>query len=62
MEVTFFLEVAALRQLCPDMKDVEAGFLNAFDTTRSRIDKVAEKVYVGGRKNTYAFLLAADDF
>jgi hypothetical protein len=64
IEVSFFMEAAALMQLCPDMESTEPGFLKAFDYALERIYKVADKVYVhGGKgKSTYAYRLAADDF
>jgi len=64
MEVSFFLDVAALKRLYPEMDNVESGFLKAFDTARERIYEVADKVYHqgGGGKGTYAYVLAAEDF
>ena len=63
MEVSFFLETAALKQLCPEMNNTESGFLKAFDTARERIYEVADKVYqCGDGKGTYAYILAVEDF
>ncbi|MES9903922.1 MAG: DUF1488 domain-containing protein [Sedimenticola sp.] len=64
MEVSFYLETAALKRLCPEMSNAEAGFLKAFDTSREKIYEVADKVYRrgGGGKGTYAYVLAAEDF
>lgn len=64
IEVSFFVEVDALRKLCPEMSNVEAGILKAFDVVQKRIHEVADEVYVrGGRgKGTYAYVLAARDF
>lgn len=62
IEVSFHIEADALKKLCPQMGDAEAGFLKAFDTVRKRIHEVAEKVYGRGGKNTYAYILAAKDF
>ena len=62
IEVSFHLEADALRKLCPQMGDAEAGFLKAFDTVRKRIYEVAEKVYTHGGKTSYAYILAAKDF
>jgi hypothetical protein len=62
IEVSFFVEAAALKRLCPDMGSAETGFLKAFDAARNRILEVAEKVYVRGDKRTYACILAAEDF
>jgi len=62
IEISFFVEANALRKLCPEMSNVEAGVLNAFDAARKRIHEVADKVYVRGRKRTFAYILAAKDF
>lgn len=61
-EVSFHLEVDALKKLCPQMDDAEAGLLTAFDTVRKRIYDVAEKVYARGRKTSHDYILAAKDF
>lgn len=60
LEVPFFVEVSALRKLSPQMKNVEAGYLEAFDVARNRIHQAARKVYSRARKGAY--LLAATDF
>jgi hypothetical protein len=63
MEVSFFVEADALRKLYPEMANVEAGFLQAFDAARKRIHEAADKVYVrGGKKGTYSYILVAKDF
>ncbi len=64
IEISFFVETAALMRLCPDMEKSEPGFLKAFDNAVEKIHKVADKVYVhGGKgKGTYAYILAAGDF
>ena len=62
MEVSFFVEANALRKLCPQMSNTEAGCLQAFDTTRKRIYKVAEKVYGQRSKRSFAYVLTAEDF
>ena len=62
MEISFFVEAAALKKLCPEMIDVEDGFLKAFDVARKRIYEVAEKVHARGRKGVWAHVLAAEDF
>ena len=62
IEVSFFVNADALKQLCPKMDGTEPGFLNAFDAARNRIHEVANKVYVGGSKGTYVYTLSADDF
>jgi hypothetical protein len=62
IEVSFFVEVDALKKLCPEMGNAEAGFLKAFNAARKRIHEVAEEVYARGRKGSYAYILAAADF
>ena len=62
IEVSFFVEANALERLCPEMSGAETAFLKAFDAARNRIHEVADKVYVRGRKGSYAYILAADDF
>ena len=64
MEVSFFLDVAALKRLYPEMINAEPEFLKAFDTARDRIYEVADKLYRrgGGGKGTYVYVLAAEDF
>jgi hypothetical protein len=59
IEISFFVETAALKKLCPEMIDVEAGILKAFDASRKRIQAVAEKVHARGRKGVWAHVLAA---
>jgi hypothetical protein len=62
IEVSFFVEADVLKRLCPEMDGAETGFLNAFDAARNRINEVANKVYVGGNKGSYSYILSADDF
>lgn len=62
IEITFFVELDALKQLVPDMNSVESGFLKAFDAARTRIYEVAEKVYGRSGKASFAIILAAKDF
>ena len=60
LEISFFVEVGALFKLNPQTRNVEAGFLEAFDAVRDRIHDAARKVYSRARQDTY--LLAAADF
>jgi len=60
LEISFFVEVSALNKLNPQMKNVEAGYLEAFDAARDRIHEIARKVYSRNRQGAY--LLAAVDF
>ena len=62
IEISFFVGADALKMLCPEMANAEAGFLKAFDAGRQRIHAVAEKVYVRGRTGSYAYILTAEDF
>ena len=60
LEISFFVEVKALNKLNPQMKNVEAGYLEAFDAARDRIHETARKVY--WRACEGAYLLASADF
>jgi len=64
IEVSFYVEADALKQLSPEISNAETGFLKAFDVAREKIYAVADKVYTrgGGGKGTYAYILAAEDF
>lgn len=60
MEVSFFVEVSALHKLDPQMGNVEAGYLEAFDAARDRIHETARRIY--SKAPNDAYLLAAADF
>ena len=60
LEISFFVEVGALHKLNPQTRNVEAGYLEAFDGARERIHETARKAYTRARKGAY--LLAAADF
>lgn len=60
LEISFFMDVSALYKLNPQMRSVEAGYLEAFDAARDRIHEIARKVY--SRAPQDAYLLAAADF
>ena len=64
IEISFYVECDALKRLCPNMDNVEDGFLASFDEMLNKIHEVANKVYVngGGGKGSYAYVLSADDF
>ena len=62
IEVSFFVEAAALQKLCPDMDKTESGFLQAFDSARKRIYRIAEKAYGNDREGALAYILTAGDF
>jgi hypothetical protein len=60
IEISFFVEVSALRRLYPATMDAEARILEAFDAGRDRIHEVAGKLY--SRRHKGAYILAAADF
>jgi hypothetical protein len=62
VEITFFIEAAALKRLCPEMSGVESGFLQAFDAVRNKIHAVADKAYSRGGNRSRAYILAAEEF
>lgn len=62
IEVSFYVEGCALHKLNPEMTDAEAGFLEAFDAARDRIQAVADKVYACRHEGSFAFTLYAEDF
>ena len=61
LEITFFVEFAALRGLCPDQPKSEADLLKAFDTYRSRIQDAAARVYARVSKGTNVCVVHAND-
>ncbi len=60
LEISFFIEVGALYKLNPQTRNVEEGYLEAFDAARDQIYETARKVYSRTRKDAY--VLAAADF
>ena len=64
IEVSFYVEAAALKKIFPKKSQSEFECLKAFDSTRKRIYAVADKVYRrgGGGKGTYAYVLGVEDF
>lgn len=63
IEISFFVESAALRMLVPDMSDGEADTLKAFDVARKQIHEAANNVYAHrGRKGSYSYILGPGDF
>ena len=61
MEITFFAEASIFKEFGIDLDGTEVGFLKAFDATRERIHKIANKVYVGDRSGSTCFTLAEAD-
>jgi Protein of unknown function (DUF1488) len=56
IEVSFFVEEAALYQIEPGMRHNQDALLQSFDTNRERILMVARKVYSGRRQGSYALI------
>jgi len=59
MESSFFVTVAALDRIQPNLRRDAADLLRAFDAHRERIYAMAAKVYARGRRGSYE-LNAAD--
>lgn len=62
IEVSFFVETAALQRLCPEMDGLETGILNAFDSALDKIHVAADRIYVRGARRSNAYVLAVKDF
>jgi hypothetical protein len=62
IEVSFFVDAAVLRRLCPEMDSTEAGFLKAFDSARKQIYLMAGRVYGRDHNGSFAYNLTAEDF
>lgn len=60
LEVAFFMEVGAFKQISAGIIRSEAALLTAFDRYRDQILEVAAKVYSRGRQSSYT--LTASDF
>lgn len=60
LEISFFVEVDALNTLQTQTRDLEEGYLKAFDAARDRIYDTARKVYA--KTGDGACLLSAADF
>jgi hypothetical protein len=60
LEVSFFVEEAALLRIAPEMRHNEIAVLQSFDANRDRILKAARAIYSRRRKGAYA--LTASDF
>jgi hypothetical protein len=59
-EIRFFVELDALKKVLAGRFSAEGQILSAFDTLRSRILIVAEKVYGRHKQSTYT--LTVSDF
>lgn len=62
IEVTFYIDTAALKLICPNMENVETDFLHAFDSKIVKIHDVAEKMYSARKSRTFDIILSANDF
>ncbi len=63
IEISFFVEAQALQKLSAEISNAESGLLKVFGAARQRIHEVADKVYhVRGEKDSYVYILTADDF
>jgi len=61
IEITFFVEKAALMKIRPDTDPTENALLSTFDSAVERIHQIARKTYKR-RDHTYVYVLSADDF
>jgi hypothetical protein len=52
-EISFYVSAGALKHLDSSLQSDEAGFLQAFDAHRSRIEGAASKVYRAGSQSSY---------
>lgn len=62
MEISCFLEVAALQKLFPNLPVVEADLLTAFDAADGQIREMAAQVYESGKVGAPTCYLYAADF
>jgi hypothetical protein len=62
VETQFFVGADALKRLCPEMCNTEAGILQAFDGARNQILEVADKVSVYNVNGDFSYILEAADF
>lgn len=62
IEVTFYVKIDALKRLCQKMSETEAGYLLAFYTVRSKIEKVANNIYERDNKRAFSYILSAVEF
>lgn len=58
MESSFFLTVAALQHIQPNLQLDAVDILRAFDINRERICAIAAKVYARGRRGSYDVVVA----
>ncbi len=56
IEISFFVEAAALLRIAPGASNGEASLLECFDQNRERIVRTARKVYQRRRKGSYELI------
>jgi hypothetical protein len=57
LEVSFFVEEAAVFRIAPETRHNEAAVLESFDRNRERILKAARVLYAGRRRGSYALMV-----
>ena len=62
IEVSFYLDVCALQKLGHGASELEADYLEAFDTASSQIHNVAAKIHNKRGRSVYSHNLTEDDF
>ncbi|MDH5407939.1 MAG: DUF1488 domain-containing protein [Gammaproteobacteria bacterium] len=62
IEVSFYVETDALKKLCPKLSEAEAGYLQAFDSKRKKIEKVASNIYENNKQGAFSYIISAKDF
>ena len=58
IEASFYIDEGALKQIDPDARLDESGYLKAFDLNRDLICAAAAKIYVRGSKGSYNLVAA----
>ena len=62
IEVNFFVEIDALKRLCPKLSEAESGYLQAFDSKRKKIEKVANNIYENNKQRAFSYIISASHF
>lgn len=62
IEVTLFLELAALKKLVPTLENTESDCIRAFDEYIDRIHEVAKKTYNRNKHGSYVCTLTVHNF
>lgn len=62
IEIAFFVELDALKHLCPNMDNVESAYLRAFDDALTQIHVIADKAYKHDGSGSYSYILTVKDF